>query len=81
MQELTHAADQITRCNACVRAAARPRAQAFAQHRSRIVGGMDLASLRRALDACDVLGLSHYAPMPVVHLTPASFEVRAVFVG
>lgn len=49
--------------------------QAFNDNKASIKQQYNLHSLRRLFEVVDVLGLSHYAPMPL-QMTFASFEVR-----
>ncbi|KAF8061065.1 hypothetical protein HT031_004525 [Scenedesmus sp. PABB004] len=50
-------------------------APAFAAARDYIKSSFDLPALRRVFEVCDVLGVSHYAPMPTGSLNFASFEL------
>ncbi|WIA43876.1 hypothetical protein OEZ86_010289 [Tetradesmus obliquus] len=49
--------------------------KAFADQRDYIKGNYDLGTLKRVFEIADVLGISHYAPMPTDELNFASFEL------
>jgi hypothetical protein len=51
-------------------------AKAFAEQRDYVKGNYDLGTLKRVFEISDVLGISHYAPMPTDAMNFASFEVR-----
>jgi hypothetical protein len=51
-------------------------AKAFGDQRDYIKGSYDLGTLKRVFEISDVLGISHYAPMPTDSLNFGSFEVR-----
>lgn len=52
--------------------------QAYSDNKESIKQQYNLFSLRRLFEVVDVLGISHYAPMPL-QMTFASFEVRLPF--
>jgi hypothetical protein len=49
--------------------------QAFTNSKAAIESQVSLPDVRRLFKAAEVLGISHYAPMPQ-HMTQDSFEVR-----
>jgi hypothetical protein len=51
--------------------------QAYRDNKARITSQYNLPSLRRLFEVVDVLGISHYAPMPQ-QMTYESFEVRTL---
>ena len=51
--------------------------QAFRDNKDSIRSQFNLPALRQLFETVDVVGISHYAPMPL-QMTFASFEVRTV---
>jgi hypothetical protein len=54
-------------------------AKAFGDQRDYIKGNYNLGTLKRVFEISDVLGISHYAPMPTDSLNFGSFEVSINF--
>jgi hypothetical protein len=49
--------------------------QAFADQQQYIKRTYNKTAIKRVFEVSDVLGISHYAPMPLRSMSPASFEV------
>eukprot|EP00775_Hariotina_reticulata_P002495 gene2495-2798_t len=49
--------------------------KAFAEQQPYIKANYNKAAIKRVFEVSDVLGISHYAPMPLNSMTPASFEL------